>query len=388
MESKGLADAYRQELAARMRERATSMEDAIVERIRREEESLTGNGGRVEEIRTVIQAVFEHGFGAIEGKEEHQLPPEVVTHARALAWEPLPPYALPVRYAFANTVFKEHLRQASCSIKQHSQTGHADAERAIDRLFERVVSKAAEEHHKEGVRLKASPEARRLETIKQLLAAQLIYPPEDLGYDFSATHIGVVGSGPGVKGEIKRLAKMLGGQLLIVQACPNQSWAWIGLKVPKSAERLDDVLKAKWKPTVRLALGDPVAGLDGWRHTYREANAAFAVAVCRPGSVVRYAKVQILAVIAQNDFLQRSLRTEFLEPLLHRPEGGRDLVETLCRYFALGRNGRCTAADLGVSPQTITNRLKRVEKCLGRPIQECGIGLEAAVLLADLTMEP
>jgi DNA-binding PucR family transcriptional regulator len=188
-----------------------------------------------------------------------------------------------------------------------------------------------------------------------------------------------------VEDEIRRLAKMLGGQPLIVQASPNQFWAWIGLKQESSTAGLKNVLKAALDPTLCIAIGDPVPDLAGWRRTHQEAAAAFPVALHRPGSVVRYAEVSVLASIPGNPLLQQSLRTQFLDPLACERDGGRQLLATLRTYFAHDRNGRATAAALGVHPQTITNHLQRVEQCLGRSIAACGIGLEAAVLLADLT---
>jgi DNA-binding PucR family transcriptional regulator len=188
-----------------------------------------------------------------------------------------------------------------------------------------------------------------------------------------------------VEDEIRRLAKMLGGQPLIVQASPNQFWAWIGLKQESSTAGLKNVLKAALDPTLCIAIGDPVPDLAGWRRTHQEAAAAFPVALHRPGSVVRYAEVSVLASIPGNPLLQQSLRTQFLDPLACERDGGRQLLATLRTYFAHDRNGRATAAALGSAPQTIANHLQRVEERLGRSIAACGIGLEAAVLLADLT---
>lgn len=385
MESKELADGFRRDLAGEMRKNVEAIEADVLARIAGPEEKWPAEGGgHSEEARKAVRAVLEYGLRAIEGKRDRHPPPEAVAYARELAWQGVPTYVVLLACGRGEAAFKEHLRRAESSIKSRSRAGGADAVKALEDAFTPVRIAVAKEHAAEERRLKASPDARRLETVKQLLSGELIHPP-DLGYDFSATHIGVVGSGPGVEGEIRRLAKMLGGQLLIVQASPDQFWAWIGLKQESSTARLKDILEATLDPAVCVAIGDSAADLDGWRQTHREAEAAFPVALHRPGSVMRYADVSVLASILGNPLLQQSLRTELLDPLAGEKDGGRQLLTTLRTYFALDRNGRATAAALGVHPQTITNHLQRVEQCLGRSSAACGIGLEAAVLFEDLT---
>lgn len=265
MESKGSADTCRHELAKKLREKADSITRDIIERNRAlVEERREEIGADPEEVQKVVQAVLEHGFRVVEGREDRQPPPEVITHARQLAWRSLLTHTVLRRYDAGAAVFKEHLRQAASSVKPYSEAGYADAERAIERAFRQLQDRVESEHTQEEQRLKSSPEARKLERIKQVLSGELIYPPEDLGYDFTATHIGIVGSGAGADNEIRRLAQALGGQPLIVQASPNEYWGWIGLKRPSSASRLDDGLRAEGNPAVRTAIGEPADGLAGW----------------------------------------------------------------------------------------------------------------------------
>jgi hypothetical protein len=373
-------------LATHLRETASETTASIVGRMKaRDEEWLQKNGGHTRGIEKAVRAILEHTCCVIEGLEDQQLHPDVIAHSRALARAGFETHTLLERYTEGKTVFKEDLRQANAAVKGRSQAGYIEAEQSIESAFERLLRTVRKEHRAECERLKRSSAIRLREEVRQVLSGELNYLPEGLGYDSSATHIGVVGSGPGVEGEIRRLAKMLGGQPLIVQDAPNQFWAWVGLKQESSTAGVKNVLKAALDPTVCIAIGDPVPDLAGWRRAHQEANAAFPVAIHRPGSVVRYADVSVLASILGNPLLQQSLRTQFLDPLACERDGGRQLLATLRAYFAHDRNGRATAAALGSASQTVTNRLQRVEQCLGRSIAACGIGLEAAVLLADLT---
>lgn len=384
MESKGSADACRQKLAQQLRERADVIAQDIVERNRAlVEERNEETGGDPDEIEGVVQAVLEHGFRAIEGHEERQPPPEVATHARGLAWKSVRTHIVLRRYDAGAAIFREHLRQAGSSVKPYSEAGYADAERAIERAFNQLKDRVESEHTQEEQWLKSSPEIRKLERVRQVLSGELIYPPEDLGYDFTATHIGVVGSGPGVDDEIRRLAQVLGGQPLIVHASPNQFWAWVGLKRPRSAAQLDDVLEAKRTDTVWIAIGEPMAGLNGWRRTHRQANAVFAnTSPMRP--LVRYADLAVLASLAGDDLARAFLKEAYLDPLTTYGNGGQKLFDTLRAYFRAERNISSAAAALGVKRHTVSRHLEIVEQRLARSMGSCAVELELALRLHTL----
>lgn len=226
MESKGSADTCRRELAEWVRENAGEIGDDIVDRLALiEGGSRPGSSWHPNGVRKVVGPTLEWLCRAIEGKVRQEPPPEVITNARRLAEKKFPASTLIRRYHAAESLFKEHLRRAPSSVNFPSQAGFTEADQAIDHAFENLLEVIEKEHAQEDRRTKSPRKARELEVVEQLLSGQLIYPPGDLGYDFSATHIGVVGSGPGVEDEIRRLAQILGGRTLIVQASPNQFWA-------------------------------------------------------------------------------------------------------------------------------------------------------------------
>lgn len=387
MESKGSADAYRQKLAKQLREKVDVIAKDIVERNRAlVEEQPEESGGDPGEVRKVVQAVLEHGFRVVEGREERHPPPEVVTHARELAWKAVRTHTAIRRYDAGAGVFKEHLRQAASSVKPYSAAGHADAERAVERGFKQLLDQVEAEHTQEEQWLKSSPEARKLDRVKQILSGELIHPPEDLGYDFTATHIGVVGSGPGADNEIRHLAQVLGGQLLIVQASPNQFWAWVGLKRSSSAGRLDDGgLEAKWGPSVCMAIGEAADGLPGWSCTHRQAKAALPVAIRGDNSVIRYADVAHLAPTANDELAQNFLRQSYLIPLGSTRVAGLTLRNTLRAYLDAGQSPSAAAATLGVTRQAVSQHVQKAEERLGFSLRSRQAGsLHLALQLEEL----
>jgi DNA-binding PucR family transcriptional regulator len=74
----------------------------------------------------------------------------------------------------------------------------------------------------------------------------------------------------------------------------------------------------------------------------------------------------------------------YLAPLSREPDGGGTSRETLRAFFFAERNVSSAAAALGVKRHTVTNRLRAIEKLLGRPLSTCGAEIDAALHLEKL----
>lgn len=170
----------------------------------------------------------------------------------------------------------------------------------------------------------------------------------------------------------------------IIRNSDRTTWAWLGNRNKPEIGQLEKLVADHWPERVSLAIGEPARGLAGWRLTHHQANAAFAIAMRRPGNLIRYADVATLASMARDELLSDSLRHVYLTPLSDAPDGGALLRLTLRAYFDAGRNGASTAAALKVSRQTIQNRLKSVESRVGRPLSACASEIETALALDDL----
>lgn len=126
-------------------------------------------------------------------------------------------------------------------------------------------------------------------------------------------------------------------------------------------------------------MGEPKSGRSGWRLTHRQARESAWVAAAKSAPVVEYPQAAILASIARDPVLTTSLEEQYLHPL----SKARD-AETLRTYFQAGGNGSSAASALGVSRQTVANRIETVEECIGLPLRECRDALDAALGLEEL----
>jgi len=381
---------YRRALADQLREEAGRLEDYVFERIRaREEASEPQRRRSFESLRKLIGALIEYACEAIEVGEERcpPPPPVVIEHARSAAWTPMPTRILQQRYLNAYNAFRRYLRCEASHPKGHTEAALFGVLESTDIVFERLSETVGEEHERALQKKGRSSETRRLEWVEALLAGELVEAP-GLNYEFGATHVGIVATGNETGEHIKQVVRSLGGQLLLVQAGPQKTWAWIGTQRDISAAELEERLRADCPASARISLGEAASGPAGWDRTHREAAEALAVARRKHQTVVRYGQVHIFAALLSNELVKRSIEEGYLFPLTNGKPRRVDHLATLRAYFAADRNGKAAAAKLRVSPQTVSNRLKQVEQRIGRPVAECTMELEAALLLADAPPDP
>lgn len=382
--------AYRRDLAGQLRERAGEVGDYVFDRIRVLEEKREPEARRnLESLRRLIRPLIEYACVAIEAGEERcgAPPPAVIAHARSVAWRPLPAWILQQHYLKAYNTFTRYLQRELGHASGHPDVALSRVLESTDIVFERLAETVGEEHDRALREKGRSSEARRLERIEALLDGELAEAP-GMDYDFGATHVGIVGTGNEVGEHIKRVARSLDGRLLLVQASPQKIWAWIGSRRGISAPEVEERLLSGCPTSARISLGEAASGPAGWGRTHREAAEALAVAQRNERTVVRYGQVRLLAAILSNPLLKGSLEENYLAPLANGNGRGGDLMTTLRVYFAAECNGKAASAALEASPQTVSNHLQRVERCIGRPVASCSMELQAALLLTNGSKKP
>jgi hypothetical protein len=205
----------------------------------------------------------------------------------------------------------------------------------------------------------------------------------ELNYPLEQWHVGLIAVGAGAERAVAALAARVGRQLLCLPHDGEMVWGWLGGggRFGSLAEHRRSFPKA-----VRLAVGEPCWGMDGWRCTHRQAKAALLVLTRRSAPLVRYGDVALLANALQDVEMAQALLDIYIKPLQETRDGGRLLRYTLSAYFAAERNVSSTAKALGVTRNTVDSRLRAVERLLHRPLRPCPPELEVAIQLYELGM--
>ena len=251
-------------------------------------------------------------------------------------------------------------------------------------LFDGVIASINEEY---GVqRVAGSPEQRRVERVRRLLAGE----PADAGgpaYALDRWHLGIIGNGLGVGQALRAAVAGLDCELLCVSPDERSAWAWLGGRRNAVADATERLKSARWPAGMKLAVGELRNGPDGWRWTHHEAQAALTVARRKQQGFTRCADVVLEAALLRDDVLARTLRDVYLSPLDDLRIGGAAARETLRAYFTTGRNVSKAADRLAVDRRTVWHRLDKIAAGLGWQLAVRSTELEVALRLEMLEDE-
>lgn len=372
--------ANRKDLTSGLRARRAEIEEAISIRV-----SAVADPNHAPDLeytsglRAAIRAAVDYGLAAIELEDGQSLtpPPQLRAQARLAARSGIGLDTVLRRYFAGQAVIADFI------VAEAERTG-PQAARQLKRLlraqaavFDRLVAAVTEEHCHE-MESGNQPRDHRADLAIRLIAGEPL-DASALGYPMQGHHLGVVAAGIAADAAIREVASHLDRNLLLLDH-EGEAWAWLGGRCPLDPIDLRRSLSSVQPANLDIAIGEPGEDLGGWRLTHRQAKAALPVAD-RGDGLVRYSEVALLTAVLRDDVLMSSLRTMYLDPLKNDRDAGAVLRETLSAYFATDRNAASTAAVLGVSRQTITNRLRTAEVHLARPISECATELEIALRL-------
>ncbi len=119
---------------------------------------------------------------------------------------------------------------------------------------------------------------------------------------------------------------------------------------------------------VRLGIGLPVDGLAALADSRRQAETA--LDLCPPdGGAARLAEHLPAALLGADPTLARQIRDQVLGVLLDAVQPDQEmLLETFATWLATDGSARETARRLGCHRNTVTNRLRRLERLTGRRV--------------------
>jgi DNA-binding PucR family transcriptional regulator len=163
-------------------------------------------------------------------------------------------------------------------------------------------------------------------------------------------------------------------------------WAWIGGAVAAIAQA-QGALEAAANESVRVGIGRPQPGLEGFRVTHRQALAAHALAESLGRPVVRHRQFALETLAGGLGPAAAQFIHDELGPLVGSPVRNQRLLPTLGAYLEAGQSGAAAAARLGISARTVSHRLQLIEDALGHSVANRAVELNTALRLRALADE-
>lgn len=380
-------EAVRGELVARLRERSAEIEVAILARVT----TLSDPKGAedpeyIAGLRATISESLAYTLVGIEKGEEwsEPIPSAAAAQARRAARSGVKLDTVLRRYAAGDRLLGDFIMDEADRFPNH---GLRKALQVQGPQLDRLMAAVATEYMNELGRIKRSPTQRLAERVQRLVAGASTTDVGDLGYAFDAWHLGLIAKGAEAETGVRDLAAGLDCQVLVVPRGNEIAWAWLGARQQLEIRDFARLLSTGVARDVSLAVGEPRQGIDGWRLTHHEAQAALEVMLRRPQRLTRASDVILLAAVLRDDALSRSLSETYLAPLDGHGDSGAVLRETLRAYFSAGLNAATAAAALGVDRHTVQRRLRKVEEALGRLLPDCHAELVVALSLEELGNE-
>jgi hypothetical protein len=377
----------RSRLVARLRGRSAELEDAIFDAVRdlaepAEKEDAEYRAG----LRATVAEGVDYALGSIErgGEWDGEIPDAAAAQARRAARNRVRLDTVLRRYAAGDRLVGEFIMDEA----PHFPEGALSAVlRARGPQADQLMAAVAAEYMDELEQLRRSPAQRLAERVQRLLASDSPHDAEGLDYELEAWHLGLIVTGSRADVAARTLAAGLNRKPLVIPRGNDSAWAWFGGREPLPVADVERYLSAGVLGEVTLATGEPRYGLEGWRLTHHEAQAAREVMLRRPQRFSRASEVALLAAVLRDEMLAVSLWQTYLAPLDAHGDSGAVLRETLRAYFAAGFNAATAAAALEVDRHTVQRRLRKVEEALGRLLHTCHAEIEVALCLEELDDE-
>lgn len=259
--------------------------------------------------------------------------------------------------------------------------------RSIFGFVDETLAAIAEQIERERDQLTRGTHAERLEVVNLILEGAPITGARAsarLAYELGRWHTAAVlwsDGGPPDQGQLEggadALARAAGARRpFTVVASASALWAWLGTP---DAPDLDAIRAAAPPPGVRVALGSPAAGMDGFRRSHLDALAAQRLMHRMPSDLrlAAYDEVRLVALTAQDE----DRAAEFVAGTLgDLAAADPELRETLRVYVRSGMSASRAARELFTHRNTVLNRVARAQDLLPVALPEhaleVGLALE------------
>jgi hypothetical protein len=214
-----------------------------------------------------------------------------------------------------------------------------------------------------------------------------------LGYELRRTHVALILAGEpeeadrpgGLERHATEAAAILGcGDPLLVPAGAAVLWAWCGTFRPPSPEAFARVEGYRPPTGIRIAVGRPAFGIDGFRITHTEAaHAARFWELGATRATSSYRSVELVSLLANDLPRARRFVDSTLGTLAERSDAAAGLRHTLLAFLGHGCSHVQAAHELQMHQNTVYNRVRRAEELLGRSVTDDRVQLHTALMLTE-----
>jgi len=404
------AERWVAELAARLGDRLPEVKSIISASLREDipelrdealvpllDASIEGN------VATVLHAL-RHGIAV----ERVEAPTAALERARRLAQQGVPVNALIRSYRLGQRVMTQLVFAELNTIDLAAQARMSVVEAITDTLFayiDWISQQVVEVYEEERERWLETHNSVRALRVREVLDGRM---PVDIDsataairYPLRSHHVALVLWYPGAGGDadelgrLQRFARQLATAVqtaaapLFVAADRTSGWAWLpyqGAAPAAVAAVRRFALQCVDSPAV--AIGSPLAGVEGFRRSHRQADAARWVALARGDggpNILAYSDFGVAAAALATGSIEqaRDWVAEVLGGLAADTDNDARLRETLRVFLGCGSSYKLAAEELVLHSNTVKYRVGRAVARRGRPIIKDRFDVELALLLCQ-----
>jgi hypothetical protein len=267
----------------------------------------------------------------------------------------------------------------------------------IDGVSDQLVAA----YHVERDRWVRTAAAVRAETVRHILDGHLEHEraaSSRLGYELRRHHVGLILSVEAdnrpddgiasLEREAIEAAAIVGcGDPLLVPAGAAVLWAWCGTFRPPAPEALGKLERHRPHAGVRIAIGRPGYGIEGFRVSHMEAGHAARFwsleGTLGGGATTSYRQVEVVSLLAADLDRARRFVLSQLGPLAEQSEAAATTRATLLGFLAHGCSHVRAAQELHMHQNTVYNRVRRAEELIGGSVSERRVELQTALMLSE-----
>jgi GGDEF-like domain len=247
------------------------------------------------------------------------------------------------------------------------------------RAVKDLLRRSYEAESKIAVRRRRDDRSRR---VAEILAGR-VSGDDGLGYDLSLEHLAVIAWNQDAAATLKALARYCARQLLIAESPDGCVWGWCGAREPLTSSAMSELVAWQDQQAGYVAVGEPAAGVGGFRRSHEQANEARKLALILGKSVVRYDDIAVITLALRDRTVAAAFVARELGELASSEIRTREWRETLRVFLENGQSVTATQALRGLNRSTVRHHLDMAQKLL-----RYRIAARSAELLVALRLAP